>query len=44
MNQMVPAKFGIGAPVRRKEDAALITGHGHFTDDFAPEGCPFFVF
>lgn len=39
MNQMVPAKFGIGAPVRRKEDAALITGHGHFTDDFAPEGC-----
>lgn len=39
MNQMATPKFGIGAPVRRKEDAALITGHGHFTDDLHPEGC-----
>ena len=39
MTQMVPAKFGIGAPVRRKEDAALITGHGHYTDDYQPAGC-----
>ncbi|MFN4167413.1 MAG: xanthine dehydrogenase family protein molybdopterin-binding subunit [Pannonibacter phragmitetus] len=38
MNQMTPKKFGIGAPVRRKEDPALITGTGRYTDDFAPEG------
>jgi len=28
----------IGKPVRRKEDARLITGKGRFTDDFAFEG------
>lgn len=39
MNQMVPAKFGVGAPVRRKEDAKLITGQGVYTDDYTPEGC-----
>ncbi|MBS8260244.1 xanthine dehydrogenase family protein molybdopterin-binding subunit [Roseibium polysiphoniae] len=38
MDQMIPAKFGIGAPVRRKEDAKLITGHGIYTDDYAPTG------
>lgn len=39
MNQMVTPKFGIGAPVKRKEDAALITGQGTYTDDYRPEGC-----
>jgi len=24
---------GIGQPVIRKEDAALLIGHGHFSDD-----------
>ncbi|MEO9901446.1 MAG: xanthine dehydrogenase family protein molybdopterin-binding subunit, partial [Nisaea sp.] len=38
MDQMIPAKFGIGAPVRRKEDAKLITGQGIYTDDYAPTG------
>ncbi|EKF40662.1 carbon monoxide dehydrogenase [Nitratireductor indicus C115] len=31
-------KFGMGASVRRKEDAAFITGKGRYTDDFSPEG------
>ncbi|MBO0343607.1 xanthine dehydrogenase family protein molybdopterin-binding subunit [Roseibium sp. CAU 1637] len=39
MNQMAPQKFGIGAPLRRKEDATLITGQGIYTDDLTPEGC-----
>src|ERR1700736_4784263 len=26
-------KFGVGQPVRRFEDARLITGHGRYTDD-----------
>jgi aerobic carbon-monoxide dehydrogenase large subunit len=39
MNEMVPAKFGVGAPVRRKEDATLITGKGIYTDDYTPENC-----
>ncbi len=38
MNEIAHAKFGMGASVRRKEDNALITGKGRFTDDFAPEG------
>jgi len=38
MNDMAPGKFGIGAPVRRKEDVALVTGHGCYTDDIQPEG------
>ncbi len=38
MNVAAPPKFGMGAPVRRLEDKALVTGAGHFTDDFAPEG------
>jgi carbon-monoxide dehydrogenase large subunit len=36
MNVMTP-KFGMGAPVRRKEDDAFITGRGRYTDDIAPE-------
>ena len=38
MNDTAPIKFGMGAPVRRKEDKALVTGTGRFTDDYAPEG------
>ncbi|MCX2722005.1 xanthine dehydrogenase family protein molybdopterin-binding subunit [Roseibium salinum] len=39
MNQMVTPKFGVGAPLRRKEDEPLITGHGIYTADYKPEGC-----
>ncbi|WP_306262385.1 xanthine dehydrogenase family protein molybdopterin-binding subunit [Pararhizobium sp. IMCC21322] len=39
MNQMAPAKFGTGAAVRRKEDAALIQGKGAYTADFTPQNC-----
>jgi carbon-monoxide dehydrogenase large subunit len=38
MNDMPPLKFGMGAPVRRKEDKALLLGQGRFTDDYTPEG------
>ncbi len=38
MNDLAPLKFGMGAPVRRKEDRALITGAGLFTDDYRPDG------
>lgn len=38
MNEVAHAKFGMGAPVRRKEDAALITGKGCYADDNQPEG------
>ncbi len=38
MNELTTKKFGIGAPVRRREDAALITGRGHYTDDYTPFG------
>ena len=31
-------QFGIGQPVRRKEDVRLLTGGGKFTDDVAVEG------
>ena len=30
-------KFGMGAPVRRLEDEAFITGRGRYTDDIAPD-------
>lgn len=36
---MAPTKFGMGATVRRKEDAALIQGKGAYTSDFTPENC-----
>ena len=39
MNEMVTPKFGVGAPLRRKEDALLITGEGIYTDDYRPDGC-----
>ena len=31
-------QFGIGQPVRRKEDTRLLTGRGQFTDDLNFEG------
>src|SRR5690606_35464692 len=31
-------KFGMGASVLRKEDDALITGRGRYTDDFSRDG------
>ena len=31
-------KFGIGAPARRREDPALITGRGQYTADITPAG------
>lgn len=39
MNQMAPTKFGMGAAVRRKEDAPLIQGKGAYTSDFTPVNC-----
>lgn len=39
MNQMVTPKFGVGAPLRRKEDEPLITGQAIYTGDYQPEGC-----
>lgn len=33
-----PSEQGIGAPVRRLEDAALLTGHGRFIDDITLPG------
>src|SRR4051812_48106395 len=35
---MGPMKFGVGQPVRRVEDARLITGAGEYTDDYNPAG------
>jgi len=38
MNEIAHAKFGIGAPLRRKEDNAFVTGNGRYTDDFRLDG------
>ena len=42
MNDMTPPKFGqkigLGDALRRKEDAALITGRGRYTDDMRVPG------
>lgn len=35
---MIPVKFGVGQPMTRKEDDALIRGAGRYIADFAPEG------
>jgi carbon-monoxide dehydrogenase large subunit len=35
---MPPAKFGFGAPARRKEDDALLRGAGRYVADCAPAG------
>jgi carbon-monoxide dehydrogenase large subunit len=34
----MPAKFGFGQPLTRKEDAAFVTGAGHYVADVMPEG------
>jgi aerobic carbon-monoxide dehydrogenase large subunit len=34
----MPAKFGFGQPLTRKEDAGFVTGAGHYVADFLPEG------
>src|SRR5262249_35841340 len=36
---MPPIRFGIGQPVRRKEDDALLRGTGRYVADHAPPGC-----
>lgn len=38
MNQMFTPKFGIGAPVRRKEDQDFLTGNGRYIADITPPG------
>ena len=38
---MKPMKFGIGQPVKRVEDARLISGLGRYTDDIAPRNALF---
>lgn len=38
MSDAAPKKYGMGVPVRRKEDRALVSGAGRFVDDYEPEG------
>lgn len=38
MNQVFTPKFGIGAPVRRMEDQAFVTGTGQYVADITPAG------
>ena len=35
-NAIALQKYGVGQPVRRKEDDTLVRGKGKYTDDFAP--------
>ena len=46
--QLIPkvpgSSFGIGQPVRRKEDFRLLTGRGCYVDDLAPRGLAYAVF
>ena len=37
-------KFGIGQPVRRKEDQRLLTGGGKYSDDISIEGQAYLAF
>jgi aerobic carbon-monoxide dehydrogenase large subunit len=37
-NAIALQKFGVGQPVRRKEDDTLVRGRGKYTDDFALPG------
>ena len=37
MNDASMMKFGLGAPVRRKEDPAFLTGRGRYVGDITPE-------
>ncbi len=38
MDKLATPKFGVGAPVRRKEDAAFVSGKGQYTDDVPVQG------
>ncbi len=38
MNQIATPKFGVGAPTRRKEDVAFVTGHGRYAEDIQTPG------
>src|SRR5688572_27941855 len=40
---MNPIKFGVGHPVRRKEDDALVRGTGHYVADHSPAGLTYGV-
>jgi aerobic carbon-monoxide dehydrogenase large subunit len=35
---MQPMKFGVGQPMVRKEDEALLRGKGHYVGDYSPAG------
>ncbi|PYC48099.1 xanthine dehydrogenase [Litorivita pollutaquae] len=37
-------KFGKSQPVKRREDLRLVTGHGRYVDDIAPQGALFAMF
>ncbi len=37
-NAIALQKFGVGQPVRRKEDDTLVRGKGKYTDDFSLPG------
>ena len=37
-------KFGKSQPVKRREDLRLLTGHGRYVDDIAPQGALFAMF
>ncbi len=41
---MTQGHFGIGQPLRRKEDARLLTGAGHFVGDTTPPGLAYAAF
>src|SRR3954466_5925252 len=40
-NAIALQKYGVGQPVRRKEDDTLVRGHGKYTDDFSLPGQAF---
>src|SRR3954447_11123218 len=37
-NAIAVQKYGVGQPVRRKEDDTLVRGKGRYTDDFSLPG------
>jgi carbon-monoxide dehydrogenase large subunit len=43
-DQSTIMRFGSGRDVRRIEDAGLLAGAGHFTDDFSPPGVTYLGF
>ena len=44
MDDTKPDHFGIGAPLRRKEDQRLLTGQGQYTSDQFPKGLCYAAF